>query len=122
LRKSNTHTRVMQAGAIPELRTPTVAVQSPVSPDSQVASDYCRNRDIEQIRTVGMGEVGAGAHHDAGDWARAAPEPPDAGGAGRCRGGGGGGGGGGRDTERHVESGKGKDSRRRRWLGFNPVR
>ena len=99
----------MQEGAIPELRTPTVAVKSPASPDSQVASDYCRNR---ANKNRGRGEVGSGAHHDAGDWARAAQEAPVAGGAGRCCRGGGSGGGG--AAERHVESGKGKDSRKRK--------
>lgn len=61
----------------------------------------------EQMRT---GRKGTGAHHDAGDWARAAQEAPAAGDAGRCRRGGGSGGGG--AAERHVESGKGKDTRR----------
>lgn len=65
----------------------------------------------EEIRAGGEGEVRSGAHHDAGDWARAAQEAPVAGGAGRCRRRRGSGGGG--AAERHVESGKGKDSRRR---------
>lgn len=65
----------------------------------------------EQIRTGGRESE---AHHDAGDWTRAAQQAPAAGGAGRCRRGGGSGGGG--AAERHVEWGKGKDSRRRRWL------
>lgn len=58
----------------------------------------------EQIRTGGRGSE---AHHDAGDWTRAAQQAPAAGGGGS---------GGGGAAERHVEWGKGKDSRRRRCL------